>query len=119
MAEFYIDIVLSELNGKPFFWFSVYRNHDWHERMSKDFKQLDFRPDYLDEPLKYEVILARVALGEGWAIIPDSFTEIQRRGIKYLKALDLPVLEMGVIYNNEVGEKLAHKCKDSLTRTNY
>ncbi|MBD5607537.1 MAG: LysR family transcriptional regulator [Desulfovibrio sp.] len=102
------DIELSELNGKPFFWFSAYRNPDWHEKMSKVFKQLDFRPDYLDEPLEFEVLLARIAAGEGWGLIPESFAAIQRKGIKYLKAHDLPALEMGIIYKDKNGEMIAH-----------
>lgn len=115
--SFNADIELRELNGKPFFWFSAYRNPDWHERMSKVFRQLDFSPDYLDEPLEYEVLLARIAGGEGWVLIPESFTEIQRRGIKYLRVHGLPPLEMGIIYNTKAGELLAQKCKDVLTRS--
>ena len=107
--NFDADIELSELNGKPFFWFSAYRNPGWHEKMSKVFKQLNFRPDYLDEPLEYEVLLARIAGGEGWALIPESFTAIQRKGIKYLKVHDLPALEMGIIYRDKDGERFAHE----------
>lgn len=114
--NFNADIELHELNEKPFFWFSSYRNPDWHERMSKVFRQLDFSPNFLDEPLEYEVLLARIAAGEGWALIPESFTAIQRKGIKYLSVYDLPPLEMGIIYNDKVGEMLAQKCKDTLTR---
>lgn len=115
--KFDTDMELRELDGKPFFWFSSYRNPDWHEKMSKVFKQLDFRPDYLDEPLEYEVLLARIAGGEGWALIPESLTEIQRKGIKYIKIHDLPALEMGIIYKDKSGEILAQKCKDALTRS--
>lgn len=110
------DIKLSELNGKPFFWFSAYRNPDWHEKMSIVFRQLDFKPKYLDEPLEYEVLLARIAAGEGWALIPESFTAIQRKGIKYLRMHDLPDLEMGRVYNDKSGEILARKCKGAVTR---
>ena len=113
--NFDTGIELSKLNGKPFFWFSACRHPDWHERMSKVFKQLNFRPDYLDEPFEYEVLLARIAAGEGWALIPESFTAIQRKGIKYLKVHDLPALEMGIIYKDKSGEILARKCKDTFT----
>lgn len=115
--NFDTDIELCELNGMPFFWFSACRNPDWHERMSSVFRQLDFRPEYLDEPLEYEVLLARIAAGEGWALIPESFAAIQRKGIKYIRVHDLPSLEMGIIYGDKSGEILARKCGDALTRS--
>ena len=108
------DIDLCKLNGMPFFWFSACRNPGWHEIMGNVFRQLDFRPKYLDEPLEYEVLLARIAAGEGWALIPESFTAIHRNGIKYLKVHDLPALEMGIIYIDKPGEILARKCKGAL-----
>lgn len=112
------DIELRKLNGKPFFWFSASRNPDWHERMSGVFRQLHFRPHYLDEPLEYEVLLARIAAGEGWALIPESFAALQRKGIIYIRAPEAPALEMGIIYNGKSGETLARKCEGALIKTN-
>lgn len=109
------DINLCELNGMPFFWFPARLNPDWHERMSRVFRTLGFRPDYLEEPLEYEVLLARIAAGEGWALIPKSFASIQRKGIKFIGARDLPSLEMGIIYKNQAGESLAQKCVNILS----
>ena len=113
--DFNTDMELSELNGKPFFWFSAYRNPDWHERMNKVFKQLDFRPDFIEEPLEYEVLLARIAAGEAWALIPEYFTAIQRKGIKYLRLHDVPELEMGIIYKDKDGEILANKYLNTIS----
>lgn len=110
------DIDLCKLNGMPFFWFSACRNPDWHERMGSVFRQLDFRPKYLDEPLEYEVLLARIAAGEGWALIPESFTAIHRKGIKYLRVHDLPALEMGIIYKDKNGEMLANEFRGEVKR---
>ncbi len=116
--NFDTDINLPDLNGMPFFWFSACRNPDWHKRMCQVFRKMGFRPDYIDEPVEYEVLLARIAAGEGWALIPESFAKIQRKGIKFIKVKDLPSLEMGIIYSDESGEIIAQKCKGALTGSN-
>lgn len=102
-------IELCELNGRPFFWFPASRNPYWHERMARVFRQLAFKPEYLEEPLEYEVLLARIAAGEGWALIPASFAVLQRNGIRYMGARDLPPLELGIIFSDKAGENLAKK----------
>lgn len=107
-------INIRELNNGPFFWFSAGRNPAWHEKMGIVFRRLGFRPYFIDEPLEYEVLLARIAAGEGWALIPESFKTIQRKGIKYIGVLDVPPLEMGIIYANKSGKALAQKCAEAL-----
>lgn len=99
-----------DLNGRPFFWFPAHRNPYWHERMGKVFKTLDFRPDCIEEPLEYDVLLARVAAGEGWALVPQSFAAIRRGGVKFTKVRNVPPLEMGIIYSTKSGEELAQEC---------
>lgn len=109
------EISLCELNNRPFFWFSACRNPYWHERMGTIFKQLGFKPKYIDEPLEYEVLLAQIAAGEGCALIPESFTAIQRKGIRFIRIHDLPPMELGIIYGNKNGKFLAQKCANCLS----
>lgn len=99
-----------DLNGSPFFWFPAHRNPYWHERMGKVFKTLDFRPDCIEEPLEYDVLLARIAAGEGWALVPQSFAAIRREGVKFMNVRNVPPLEMGIIYTTQSGETLAQEC---------
>lgn len=105
---------LGEMNGSPFFWFPPGRNPAWHERMQIVFRSLGFRPKYIDEPLEYEVLLARIAAEEGWALIPCSFATIQRKGIKFCPVRGLPPLELGIIYKTREGERLARECSHIL-----
>lgn len=105
---------LPQMNGKPFFWFSAGRNPYWHERMGKVFSELKFKPLYIEEPLEYEVLLVRIAAGEGWALVPASFSAIRRKGVEFLETRDLPPLEMGIAYCDETGETLARKFRNKL-----
>lgn len=111
------DIDLIEMNNKPLFWFPARRNPYWHKRMSAIFRSRGFKTRYIEEPLEYEVLLARVAAGEGWALIPESFAVIQRNGVKFIKIRDLPQLRMGIIYGDKVGEKLAIKYREELNKS--
>lgn len=108
------DIELAELNGRPFFWFAASRNPCWHERMAIVFRQLRFKPDYIDEPPEYEVLLGRIAAGEGWTLIPQSFAALQRKGIKYGGVRNIPPLELGIAYAGKEGELIALNFRDAL-----
>lgn len=108
------NINLRDLEDRPFFWFPASRNPYWHRRMKEVFGRLAFKPEFIEEPPEYDVLLSRIASGEGWALIPASFRAIQRRGIKFVGIRDLPPLEMGIIYKNPAGKLLAQKCANCL-----
>lgn len=64
---------LKNLNGKPLFWFGRRENPAWHDHMKAVFSLLDFKPAYVSEPSGHDILLARIAAGEGMAIMPESF----------------------------------------------
>ncbi|MDE5833299.1 MAG: LysR family transcriptional regulator, partial [Desulfovibrio sp.] len=53
-------INLTDLNGRPFFWFPAARNPAWHERMGRVFATLGFSPQFIEEPPEYDVALSCV-----------------------------------------------------------
>lgn len=101
------SINLAELNDRPFFWFSARRNPYWHAHMKEVFNKAGFKAKILEEPMEHDVLLGRIANGEAFALMPKSFSAIQRKGIKYVKVRDLPPLAMGIAYNGSEGELFA------------
>lgn len=100
---------LEAMNERPFFWFPSGRNPAWHERMRKVFARIGFGPHILEEPPEHDVLLARVAAGEAFCLLPESFALIQRKGVRFVPVRNLPALELGLIWNTEEGTALAEK----------
>lgn len=65
-------------NGGPFFWFAQRRNSQWPRHMKSVFRRIGFEAPVLEEPDEYNVLLARIAVEEGFALMPESFTRIRR-----------------------------------------
>ncbi len=101
---------LHDYNDRPFFWPCAARNPDCHQWMRGVFKMAAFSPTMLEEPEEHDVLLARIAAGEAFAIMPKSFAAIRRAGISCLPVGDLPPLAMGMIYRDVAGEELARRC---------
>lgn len=102
-------IILADMSGKPFFWFPSQRNPDWHGRMGEVFRSQAFNPKIIEEPPEHDVLLARIAAGEGWTLLPASFAAIKRHGLNYVNVAGLPPLELGIICANEKGQSLARQ----------
>lgn len=76
-------ISIREMDGKPMFWFQRRRNPLYFDRMTALFREENFSPMLLDEPVEHDVLLARIAFGEGWCLMPESFRIIRRNGIRF------------------------------------
>lgn len=79
---------INSLDSKPMFWFQRQFNPVWFDYMNSNFKRLQFFPEILPEPAEYDILLERIAFGDGWTLLPASFTKIQRAGIIYQKILE-------------------------------
>lgn len=76
-------LTLSALNGKPLFWFKRERNPAFFDFTRDIFRRAGYAPACLEEPLEHDVLLARIARGEGLSLFPASFSAIQRQGVVF------------------------------------
>ena len=76
-------LTLSSLNGKPLFWFKRERNSAFFDFTRDIFRRAGYAPACLEEPLEHDVLLARIARGEGLSLFPASFSAIQRQGVVF------------------------------------
>ena len=74
---------LSDLNGKPVFWFRREGNAAFFDYAKAVFVQAGFSPLFRDEPAEHDVLLARIASGEAAGLFPASFAVIQRQGVVF------------------------------------
>lgn len=94
-------------NGRPFFWFAQRRNPQWHRYMKSVFRRIGFEAPVLEEPDEHDVLLARIAAEEGFALMPESFARIRRAGVVFRKVRDLPPLELAIVHNPAYAELFA------------
>lgn len=90
---------INSLDSKPMFWFQKRFNPVWFDYMNANFKKLQFFPEILPEPAEYDILLGRIAFGDGWTLLPASFTKIQRAGIinqKILESSQFPI-KLGIV----------------------
>lgn len=97
---------LPDLNGRPLFWFCREANPAWFDRALAVFRQQGFRPRLVPEPPEHDVLLARVAAGEGLALLPASFTAIWRPGVRFeqLAESSLLSLRLGLLMTRAVAD---------------
>lgn len=76
-------LTLSSLNGKPLFWFKRERNPAFFDFTRDIFRRVGYAPACLEEPLEHDVLLARIARGEGLSLFPASFAAIQRQDVVF------------------------------------
>lgn len=100
---------LKDFADRSLFWPKREQNPDWHDQMRGLFSSIGYKPELLEEPLEHDVLLARIAQGEGMALMPESFARIKREGLgfHYLSEGKLLQLESGIIWQktNEQVEK--------------
>lgn len=77
-------LVLKEMNGRNFFWFARRRNPAYFDYMMGIFKERCFAPVFIEEPAEHEVLMARIAFGDGWTILPQSQLRLARIGVKII-----------------------------------
>ena len=94
------DLALSALNHRPLFWFRRERNPDFFDYTRRIFARAGYSPADVEEPAEHDVLLARIARGEGMILLPASFSAIQRQGVVFCSLRDasqqLP-LRLGVV----------------------
>lgn len=80
----YDSLSLAQLNEKPMFWFQRKRNQAYFDYMDAIFAKYKFKPVFIDEPDEYDVLMARISFGEGWALLPESFSKLKRESVKFV-----------------------------------
>ena len=114
------DLTLSALNHRPLFWFPRERNPDFFDYTRRIFDRAGYVPTYVEEPAEHDVLLARIARGEGMILLPASFSAIQRQGVVFCPLQDasqqLP-LRLGMVTlpaNERVRERVTAVVEKSL-----
>lgn len=79
---------LAALNHRPLFWFKRERNPAFFDYTRDVFHRVDYVPSCLEEPLEHDVLLARIAHGDGLSLLPASFAAIQRQGVVFCALKD-------------------------------
>lgn len=85
---------LIDLNGRPLFWFRREANPAFFDFMRCVFAHVGFAPQYIEEPLEHDVLLARIAAGEGFGLFPASFAAIRREGVTFVPISEGMLLEV-------------------------
>lgn len=82
------SVPLTALNHRPLFWFSRERNPAFFDATRECFQRVGYAPVCLEEPLEHDVLLARIAHGDGLSLLPASFAAIQRQGVVFRPLCD-------------------------------
>lgn len=77
------SLSLKGLIHRPLFWFKRERNPAFFDYTRKIFHRAGYFPTCIEEPLEHDVLLARIAHGDGLSLLPASFAAIQRRGVVF------------------------------------
>ena len=85
---------LQDMNGRGLFWFRREANPAFFDHMRGLFAHVGFTPEYLEEPDEYDVLLARIAQGEGMGLLPRSFSAIGRQGVFFQPLEEDSLLQM-------------------------
>lgn len=104
-------LLLSSMNGRQLFWFRRERNPAFFDVTKSWFAHAGFMPHCVEEPLEHDVLLARIASGEGMGLFATSFTSIMRDGVVFCRLAEEQMmhLRLGMLtvpQNNTVGEEL-------------
>ncbi|WP_434637681.1 LysR family transcriptional regulator [Klebsiella sp. I138] len=78
-----VSLSLKHLNHRPLFWFKRERNPSFFDKTKHIFERIGYAPAYVEEPAEHDVLLARIARGEGMILLPASFAAIQRQGVVF------------------------------------
>lgn len=112
-----LEIDLQSVNGRPLFWFQRAANPEYFDLARAAFHQAQYKPEYIQEPLEHDVLLSRIANGEGMALLPESFAKIRREGIKFLPLRGCQLkLGLGLVWNNAGLESLLETINGGASR---
>ena len=102
------SLSLMSLSHRPLFWFKRERNPAFFDYTRHIFRRAGYSPACIEEPLEHDVLLARIAQGDGLSLIPASFSAIQRQGVIFLPLTDTELrISMGLLMLPENVTKLA------------
>ena len=92
-------VTFADLHGKPLFWFRREQNPAFYDFARSVFTQAEFMPLLQEEPAEHDVLLARIAAGEGAGVLPSSFAVVQRKGVVYtpLSQAEHLRLQLGIV----------------------
>lgn len=82
------SLTLCSLNSRPLFWFKRDRNPAFFDYTRQRFQKEGYAPFCIEEPLEHDVLLARIANGDGLSLLPASFAAIQRQGVVFRSLSD-------------------------------
>ncbi|GHU04521.1 LysR family transcriptional regulator [Alphaproteobacteria bacterium] len=92
-------IVLKDFSGKALFWFKREANPAFFDFTKSRFTQAGFSPHFIEEPAEHDVLLARIASGEGMGLFAASFAAIKREGVVFTELIekDIFYLQLGLV----------------------
>lgn len=105
------SLLFRNLNGRPLFWFRRESNPAFFDYARGAFALAGFAPALLEEPAEHDVLLARIAAGEGMGLLPASFAAIRREGVVFAPVSGesgdgLIRLGLGLVIREVEGESL-------------
>ena len=105
-------LLLNSMNGKQLFWFKRERNPAFFDLTKGWFAHTGFMPHCVEEPVEHDVLLARIASGEGMGLFACSFTSIMREGVLFFPlakkhALSLQLGILTLPQNSKMSEELS------------
>ena len=77
------SLTLTTLSERTLFWFKRERNPAFFDYTRVIFRRAGYSPACIEEPLEHDVLLARIARGDGVSLFPESFSAIQRQGVVF------------------------------------
>jgi len=92
-------VPLKTFGGRRLFWFNREANPAFFDYAKACFALAGFAPRFIEEPAEHDVLLARIASGEGMELFAASFAAIKREGVAFvtLSGKDVPRLGLGLI----------------------
>ena len=108
------SLPLQTVNGKPLFWFQRQSNPAFFDHTKSIFAYMNYAPVFVEEPAEHDVLLARIAAGEGMGLLPASFAAITREGVAFVPVVKAELLQirLGIVTSpaeTALAEKLAQE----------
>jgi DNA-binding transcriptional LysR family regulator len=98
------SLSLLTVNGKPLFWFRRESNPAFFDYSRDVFAHAGIAPKILEEPAEHDVLLARIAAGEGMGLLPASFAAIRRNGVVFVPIREGSLLRVQLGLVTEPGQ---------------
>lgn len=110
---------LRTYNGRPLFWFRRESNPAFFDFTRGIFSHAGYEPVFLEEPAEHDVLLARIAAGEGMGLLPASFAAIRREGVAFAPVAEGTLLKvrLGMVVAPGKAEAAQALVRETLART--